>query len=323
MINDRQKVKLTVLIPAFNVEDILERAIKSASWADEVFVVDSFSSDKTVSIAEKMGARVVQHEYIYSAKQKNWAIPQAKNDWVLLLDSDEVITRELKEEIENLFRTGDVEKYDGFAVPRPHYFLGKWLKWGGRYPLYNIRLFRKSCRYEDRDVHAHIILSNEKVKKLKGDILHYSDPDLAHFFKKFNRYTTYQANYMMRLATGEKKVKLEARKIFSYFVYLKSFIKDFWYFLPFASVLRFLYMYFFRLGFLDGKQGFLIAVLYGFQDYVSKTKFLELLDKDPKFRRSTQIFIMRHLILSGKFGKYKKGNVDKSFFEKSLSLLKV
>lgn len=285
----KEKKKLTVLIPTFNVEKIIERCVNSASWADEIFVVDSFSTDKTAAIAEKMGARVIRHQYGYSAKQKNWAIPQASNDWILLIDSDEEVTLELRDEIKALLESDELEKYDGFAIGRRHYFLGKWLRWGGRYPLYNIRLFRKSCRYEDRDVHAHIILPKHKMKKLKYDIIHYSDPTLEHFFEKFNRYTTYQANYMMKVAIRE--YKMEWKKFFTYYIYTKSVIKDFWYFLPLTPVLRFVYVYILRLGFLDGKYGFLLAMLYSFQDYVSRTKYLELKGKQPKVRFMIQKFV--------------------------------
>ncbi len=274
--------KVTVIIPTFNVEDTLEGCIKSASWADEIFVVDSFSTDSTVEIAKELGARVVQHEYVYSAKQKNWAIPQAENEWILLLDSDEEVTPELRDEILALLDSGDAEKYDGFGIARRHYFLGHWLRWGGRYPLYNIRLFKRHCKYEDRDVHAHIILAKEKTKNLKHDILHFSDPSLDHFLEKFNRYSTYQANYILKMAG--KRNQIEWKKLFTHYIYAKSVIKDFWFFLPFVAFFRFAYMYILRLGFLDGRHGFLIAVLYGFQDYVSKTKYLELIGKRPKFR---------------------------------------
>jgi len=285
--NNMEKNKLTVLIPAFNVEGNIRQCIKSVEWADEILVVDGskekYSTDNTVKIAKEMGARILQHKYIYSAKQKNWAIPQAKYEWVLLLDSDEVVTPELRDEILRLLKTDNLDKYDGFGIARRHYFLNKWLRWGGRYPLYNIRLFKRSCRYEDRDVHAHIILPKNKVKNLKGDILHFSDPSLDHFFEKFNRYTAYQANYMMRFARDQKS-KIEWRKFLTHYIYAKSVIKDYWYFMPLTPLLRFFYMYFLRLGFLDGKYGFLIAVLYSFQDYVSKTKYLELRGRKPRFR---------------------------------------
>lgn len=303
--------KITVLIPTYNVEKTIKRCLKSASWADEILVVDGaktgFSTDKTVAIAEKMGARVLKHFYVYSAKQKNWAIPKAKHNWVLLLDSDEVITAALRGEITKLLKSPSLINYDGFAIPRRHYFLGKWLRWGGRYPLYNIRLFRKTCRYEDRDVHAHIILPKNRVRTLKGDILHYSDPSLMHFFSKFNRYTTYQANYMMKFAHGEKKI--EWRKLFTHYIYGKSLIKDVWYFLPLAPFMRFVYMYFVRLGFLDGYHGFLIAMLYSFQDYVSKTKYLELRGRRPGFRFMAQKLFIKKIVPKG----YGNGIVDRVY----------
>lgn len=306
-----KRAKITVLVPAYNVEKTIKRCLKSALWADEILVVDGsktgFSADKTVAIAKEMGARALKHLYVYSAKQKNWAIPKARHDWILLLDSDEVITVKLRDEIIKLLSSEEINNYDGFGIPRRHYFLGKWLRWGGRYPLYNIRLFRKTCRYEDRDVHAHIILPKTKVKKLKGDILHYSDPTLAHFFSKFNRYTTYQANYMMKFAQGKKEI--EWGKLFTYYIYAKSLIKDVWYFLPLAPVLRFIYMYFFRLGFLDGYYGFLIAMLYSFQDYVSKTKYLEMRGRRPGFRLMAQKLFIKKIVPQG----YDNGIVDRVY----------
>ncbi len=288
--------KITILVPTFNSERDIRKCLKSASWADEIFVVDSGSTDRTIQIAKEMEARIVQHEYIYSAKQKNWAIPKAKHNWVFLLDSDEVITPSLRKEILKLLDSKDINKYDGFAIARKHYFLGKWLRWGGRYPLYNIRLFKKKCRYEDCDVHAHIVLPKDKVKKLKGDILHFSDPTLEHFLSKFNRYTTYQANYMLKFANQGQKI--EWKKFFTYNIYTKSVIKDYWYFIPMVSIWRFVYMYFIRLGFLDGRYGFLIAILYSFQDYVCKTKYLELRGRRPKLRffiqKIIKIFILKN-----------------------------
>lgn len=308
--NKIKREKLSVIIPTYNVEDLIAQAIKSVQWADEIFVVDSFSTDKTVKIAKKMGARVVQHEYIYSAKQKNWAIPQAKYDWILLLDSDEVVTPELRKMIKKLLNSPEeLEKYDGFGIARKHYFFGKFLRWGGRYPLYNIRLFRKTCRYEDRDVHAHIVLPKERIKNIKGDILHYSDRTLEQFFEKFNRYSTYQANYMLKVHRQGLK-KFNWREILNPF-YIKAYLKDLWQFLPFTPTLRFLYMYIFRLGFLDGRHGFMIALLYGFQDYVSRTKYLELSGRRAKLRLLIQRTMMNRI--SGSRMAQKENNFRKKY----------
>ena len=284
--------KLTVIIPTFNVEDLIEQAIKSVLWADEILVVDSFSTDETVAIAKKYGVRVLQHEYIYSAKQKNWTIPQAENEWILLLDSDEVVTDELRDEITRLLSSEKIEKYDGFGIARKHYFLGKFLRWGGRYPLYNIRLFRRSCRYEDRNVHAHIILDKDRMKNLSKDILHYSDRSLDQFFEKFNRYSTWQANYMMRVYE-KGMTKIAWITFITNPFYAKAVLKDLWTFIPFTPLIRFIYMYVLRLGFLDGRHGFMIAFFYAFQDYVAKTKYLEMRKKSPKIRLTLQKYVAR------------------------------
>ena len=123
------KRKLTVIIPAFNEEDNIRDCIESVRWADEIFVVDSFSIDKTVEIASEYTDRIVQHEYINSATQKNWAIPQASNDWVMILDSDERVTSALKDEIVNILSSNDI--LDGYYIPRVNRFLGRDIKYGG------------------------------------------------------------------------------------------------------------------------------------------------------------------------------------------------
>jgi glycosyltransferase involved in cell wall biosynthesis len=287
-----KKRQLTVIIPTYNVEDLIAQAIESVLWADEIFVVDSFSTDRTVEIAQSYGARVVQHEYIYSAKQKNWAIPQAKNEWILLLDSDEVVTPELRTTIEKLLADDTIDNYDGFGIARKHFFLGKFLRWGGRYPLYNIRLFHRSCRYEDRNVHAHIILDKERMAKISGDILHFSDRSLDQFFEKFNRYSTWHANYMLRVyRSGMTTVNWKQFLTNPY--YAKAIIKDLWTFIPFTPMIRFLYMYVFRLGVLDGRYGFMIAFFYAFQDYVAKTKYLEMRKMKPRMRLTFQKYVAK------------------------------
>ena len=289
---NKKRRKLTVIIPTFNVEDLIGQAIESVLWADEVFVVDSFSTDRTVEVAKSYGARTVQHEYVYSAKQKNWAIPQTENDWILLLDSDEVVTDELRETIEKMLSGDDIENYDGFGIARKHFFLGKFLRWGGRYPLYNIRLFRKTCRYEDRNVHAHIILDKDRMKTIKGDIDHYSDRSLEQFFEKFNRYSTWHANYMLRIYE-DGMTKINWVRFITNPYYAKAMVKDLWTFLPFTPLIRFIYMYILRLGLLDGRHGFMIAFFYAFQDYVAKTKYLEMRKKLPRIRLTFQKYVAR------------------------------
>lgn len=273
-----KRQKLTVIIPTYNCEDILEHCIKSVLWADEILVVDSFSTDNTLKIARKYKCRILQHEYIYSAKQKNWAIPKAKHNWILLVDSDERVMPALKQEIQNLLKRKMFSK--GYFIARRHYFLDKWMRFGGRYPLYNIRLFSKKCRYEDRNVHAHILLDKSKCGYLQNDIIHLSDRSLSQYLHKANRYTTYQANYMAK--TNKKGIKINWKDFFTNYMIFKATIKDMWYFIPGSSFARFLYMYIFKLGFLDGWRGFIIAFLYGFDTFVAKIKYYEIMRKKKK-----------------------------------------
>lgn len=313
---NKDRRKISVIIPTFNVQDIVVSAIASVKWADEILIVDSFSTDNTVEIAEKMGAKVFSHEYVYSAKQKNWAIPKAKYDWILLLDSDEVVTEKLKNRILELLKSDEIENYDGFGIARKHFFFGRFLRYGGRYPLYNVRLFRKTCRYEDRDVHAHIILDKNRMRNIDfkdGDILHFSDRNFSQFFERFDRYSTYQANYLKKVK--QRGIRIDWTKFFTNFFYFKATIKDLWFFLPLAAFRRFVYMYFFRLGFLDGRHGLLIAVLYAMQDYVSKTKYYAMADKKVYIRNGVQNQMIKRLSYLLKIGNQGEMFV-KSFQEK-------
>ncbi len=294
-----QKKKLSVIIPTKKEDlDLAEGAIQSVLWADEILIVDSSFSKESKELGKKYGARVLYHEYVYSAKQKNWAIPKAKNDWILLLDSDEIVTEKLAKNIQVMLETGDIEDFEGYGIARKHFFFGKFLRWGGRYPLYNVRLFRKSCRYEDRDVHAHIVLDKTQVKNIKskigGDMLHFSDRTFGQFFERFNRYSTYQANYIQKVV--EQGVEITWVKFFTNFYYFKAIMKDIWFFLPFASFLRFSWMYFVRFGFLDGREGFTIALFYGFQDYVSKTKYKLKNNQKAHLRIRTQSYLMKGIV---------------------------
>ncbi len=284
------KEKLTVLIPTYNCEDIIEDCLESIKdIADEILIVDSFSTDKTLDVitrntrngaqktrtgATDFGGKVkiIQRKYGYSASQKNWAIPQAKNNWILLIDSDERLTPRLRSEIKSILKKQSIlKKVSGFEIARRHYFLGKWLRFGGRYPLYNVRLFKKTCRYEDRNVHAHILLPKHEMRKLKNDIIHESDRNLEQILEKLNRYSTYQARYMTKIVN--RGIKVDWKEFFTNYLAFKAVVKDVWFFIPFSPLWRFLYMYCLQLGFLDGREGLLIAVLYGFEDFVSKNKY--------------------------------------------------
>ncbi len=299
--------KISVIIPTRS-EDIklAQVAVKSVDWVGDVLIADSSKTligrQRVKKFAAKNKASYVYREYTYSSNFKNWAIPQAKESWILLLDSDEVVTEKLKLYIQKLLRSEEIDQFDGFGIARKHFFFGKFLRYGGRYPLYNIRLFRKECRYEDRDVHAHIILDKERLKNIlpeNGDILHYSDRNFDQFFERFNRYSDYQANYIQKVSQEKNNIKIKC--FFTNYSYFKAIMKDIWFFIPGAPLLRFLWMYVVQLGILDGKHGLVIAMLYGFQDYVSKTKYYLLLGKKVVIRRRIQnIFIYIIALIFGK-----------------------
>ena len=146
---------VSVLVPTLDEELNLTECLRSVEWADEVFVVDSFSRDRTVELARSSGATVVQHAFESYSRQKNWALDTLpfRNDWVLILDADERATSGLRCEIEATLRNTD---YAGFYVNRRFIFLGAWIRHAGWYPSWSLRLFRHRLgRYDDREVHEH------------------------------------------------------------------------------------------------------------------------------------------------------------------------
>lgn len=184
--------KVTAIIPTFNEEAHIEAAIQSVSWADEIIVVDSFSTDDTPDIAKSHPeVRFVQHEYINSAAQKNWIIPQALHPWIFILDADERVTDALENEL-MAFKAAPAPREAAYWIRRQNYFLGKKLRyvWKGDAV---IRLFEKeSCRYESLAVHAEIITTG-KIGKLKGRLEHHTVLTMERYMAKMERYAQWSA----------------------------------------------------------------------------------------------------------------------------------
>lgn len=224
-------------------------------------MVDSYSSDSTVELVKSYGARVVQHKYINSAKQKNWAIPQCTYNWVLQIDSDEVLETGAEAEIRAVIANAPPE-VDCFKLARKNHVLGKWVRYGGVYPDWEHRLFRKDKgRWFDREVHSNIRVSGE-IKTLRSHILHYGTPNFSKQIRNLDRYTRYEAD--------------ELKKKGRTFSYLK------WILFPW---LVFAYRFVWLQGFRDGWRGFFLAVYSAFYYFISHTKLKELeelnLDKSP------------------------------------------
>jgi glycosyltransferase involved in cell wall biosynthesis len=248
------KAPLTVLIPTFNEARNLPDCISSIrAIADEILVVDSFSSDSTPELAVQLGAKLLQHEYVNSAAQKNWAIPQCRHNWVFIIDADERATPELAAEITEVLskvEAGEADLPDGWFVGRRTFFLGGEIAHGGWESNDVQRLFRKALgRYAEREVHADVALAGGRSGKLKGKLLHYTCTDLNLYFQKFNRYTTQAAERYFR----------EGRRAH-------------WYDFLFRPWWEFSKMYLLKLGFLDGTQGFLLAMFCAMTRFVRYAK---------------------------------------------------
>jgi glycosyltransferase involved in cell wall biosynthesis len=249
--------KLTALVPSFNEEENIEECLKGLAWADEILVVDSFSTDRTVEIARRYAHRVVQHEYVNSATQKNWAIPLAAHPWVLVVDCDERVSPELREEIESVL--ANPGGLDGFIIPRRNIFLGRPMRycgWGPRDDT-NVRLFRRDKgRYEDKEVHADVVVEGGRVGKLLSPFEHRSYRNISHYLQKAHRYTDWAARDVVRKGKpiGADKIILR----------------------PLATFFR---MYVLKLGFLDGFNGLILCALssyYVMLKYVKAWEFLRL-----------------------------------------------
>jgi glycosyltransferase involved in cell wall biosynthesis len=184
--------KLTALIPTGNEIHNIEEVIASVGFADEVLIVDSYSDDGTFEKASQLATRVIRRKYEYSASQKNWAIPQAKHEWILLIDADERITEELKLEIQNVLKSSSKDIV-AYWIGRNNHFMGERVNYSGWRNDKVIRLFRRDCcTYEDKHVHAEII-ADGKVGFLKNKLYHNTYISFDKYVEKMNRYATWQA----------------------------------------------------------------------------------------------------------------------------------
>ncbi len=281
------KVPVSVLIPAKNEELNLPACLESVALADEVFLVDSQSSDRTGEIAQRYGAKVAQFHFNGRwPKKKNWSLENLsfRHEWVLIVDCDERITPELWNEIAQVIQNPD---YNGYYLNRRVYFLGQWIRYGGKYPDWNLRLFKHRCgRYEnlhtedipntgDNEVHEHVILQGT-VGYLTQDMLHIDFRDIYHWLERHNRYSNWEARVYYNLLAGQDDQGTIGAKLFGDSVQRKRFLKKIWVKLPFKPLLRFIWFYIVRLGFLDGRAGYIYGRLLSQYEYQIGVKLYEL-----------------------------------------------
>ena len=287
MTNSSSKIPVSVLIPAKNEELNLTACLESVAIADEVFIVDSQSEDRSLEIAAKYGAKVVQFHFNGRwPKKKNWSLENLpfRNDWVLIVDCDERITPESWSEIAIAIKNPE---YQGYYINRKVFFLGKWIRFGGKYPDWNLRLFQhKLGRYEnlstedipntgDNEVHEHVILQG-KAGYLKEDMLHIDFRDIYQWLARHNRYSNWEARVYYNILTGKDESGTIRANLFGNAVQRKRFLKKIWVRLPFKPLLRFIIFYFIRFGFLDGKAGYIYARLLSQYEYQIGVKLYEL-----------------------------------------------
>lgn len=275
---------LAVVILTYNEEMHIERAIKSVkSIASEIFVIDSGSKDDTVKIAQKNGATVLYHPFINQAKQFNWALDNAPitASWIMRLDADEIIESDLAFEIQQKLPQLDANIV-GINLKRKHIFMDRWVRFGGRYPLILMRIWRTGYgRVEDRWMDEHVVISSGETTTFNGGFADHNLNDLTFFTDKHNKYATREAievlNHKYQLFNQDKSLNSDSTSFQASF---KRNIKEKIYNrLPFtlSALAYFIWRYIFQLGFLDGRSGLTYHFLQGYwYRFLVGAKIMEL-----------------------------------------------
>lgn len=232
-----ERPKISALVTSYNVESRIGDCLESLSWCDSILVVDSFSTDSTVEIASSFDkVQVKQHAYYGGAAQKNWALKEIRGDWVLVLDSDEVCTPQLRQEIQDLLLSGP--EHDAYQINRRTYFLRKRIRFSGWQHDRVARLFKPgTARYEDRRVHASLVF-NGRAPVLKNPMDHFMVDSLVEFVERTAKYAHWGAAQAYRDGRRMSVLDLLVRPIY-----------------------RFLRTYFLQLGFLDGLRGLMFTMI--------------------------------------------------------------
>jgi glycosyltransferase involved in cell wall biosynthesis len=239
---------LSIAIVALNEEANLGRVLESVRWADEIVVVDSGSTDRTCDIAREYGARVIHEPWRGYTGQKNYALELCTKDWILSLDADEEVSPDLAEEVRAVLANSMASggDFDGYSIRRKNLFLGRWIKHGGFYPDPKLRLFRRGMAYSTgRDPHDRFELkSGTRVGRLQNAMIHHTYPTLTLYLEHMNRYSS-----VWNKVPGAKPRRFSINAI------------------VLRPLATFIYNYFFRLGFLDGREGLLLHMYHA--GYVS------------------------------------------------------
>ncbi len=265
-VRNNDRVPVSVVILTFNEEKNIEDCLKSISgWAEEIFIVDSHSNDKTLEIAKGYTDKIYQNKFVSYSHQRNWALDNIpfSNEWVFFLDADERPSDELKCEISSVLTESIPDVY-GYFIKRRFIFMGTWIKHGGYYPVWLMRLFRhKYTRCHEREVDEYFIV-NGNTSKLKYDIIHNDNRGIAFWIDRHNKYATLEVREYFKLKGQKRKLSnFSTNSLFE----KKGLIKrQIWKYFPsfFSPFIGFFYSYILRGGFLDGKAGLIYNFLLRF-----------------------------------------------------------
>ncbi|MFH1877537.1 MAG: glycosyltransferase family 2 protein [Candidatus Omnitrophota bacterium] len=251
------KAPVSVVVITRNEEDNISECLKSASWADEIIVVDDNSTDSTREIAAGFTDKVFIRKMENEGRHRNWAYDKAVNDWVLSIDADDRVTKELADEITGLVK--GAPEYKGYTIPRRNYIGDYWLRYGGEYPAAQLRFFlKKEFRYEEAEVHPRAIMEGA-CGHLKNDLIHYSHRDIADYLRSLNSQTTLEArkwyNSGRRMSLGHALWRAFDRCFYRRLLRKKSYK--------------------------DGVYGLAVAVFSGLYQIVSYFKYWEMRREKP------------------------------------------
>ncbi len=242
-------MKISATIITFNEEKNIKRCLESLEEVvNEIVIVDSFSTDKTIEICKLYTSKIYQQSFEGYGSQKNFATNKSQNDWILSIDADEVLSQELKNSISKLKENSN---FDAYTFSRITNFCGKWIKYGGWYPDTQLRLWNKNNGlWNDSNVHERIQLNEHaSICKIKGDLLHYSYYNLGEYLDRINKYSDLKAKDLF--SKGKKA------NVFT---------------LLFKPFFKFFILYFLKLGILDGFYGFVIAISTSYSTFLNYIK---------------------------------------------------